>query len=268
LNSNHYIPTTACVKSTIHSIWQVDHYPSFQKEQIIPKAVVEVIFNFSDSHSIPAKLNDKQHHLGRCFINGFNTAPVESELPRQHVFFGVQFQPLAIKKIFKVPGSEFSNTTVDMTMIDPAFNSLWHQLAEQPDFDSRVAIFLNWIKRNAIEWHSQELLINNFLNAYGQHALSVNQLANSVCYSPRHLSRKIVEATGMNAEEILLYKKYLHAVQLLHHTDLSLTAIAYQSRFSDQSHFIRSFKAYTKMTPGAYRRRKSYVKGHIYQDVR
>lgn len=72
----------------------------------------------------------------------------------------------------------------------------------------------------------------------------------------------------MNTEEMLLYKKYLHAVHLMHRGDLSLTEIAYESYFSDQSHFIKSFKAYTGMTPGAYKRTKSAVPGHIFEDVR
>jgi AraC-like DNA-binding protein len=78
----------------------------------------------------------------------------------------------------------------------------------------------------------------------------------------------MAEATGMNTEEVLRYKKYLHAVHLIHHTDLSLTKIAYQSHFSDQSHFIKSFKTYTDMTPGEYKANKGYVKGHIYENVR
>ena len=72
----------------------------------------------------------------------------------------------------------------------------------------------------------------------------------------------------MNTEDILLYKKYLHAVHLMHHTDLSLTEIAHHSSFFDQSHFIRSFKTYTNMTPGDYQRNMSSLAGHIYEDVR
>ena len=72
----------------------------------------------------------------------------------------------------------------------------------------------------------------------------------------------------MNTEEILLYKKYLHAVHLMHHTNLLLTKIAYQSHFSDQSHFIKSFKAYAQLTPGEYSRNKGNVKGHIFENVR
>jgi AraC-like DNA-binding protein len=72
----------------------------------------------------------------------------------------------------------------------------------------------------------------------------------------------------MNAEEILLYKKYLHAVELMHQTSLSLTEIAHQSLFVDQSHFIKTFKGYAGITPGVYKRKRSLVKGHIYDNVR
>jgi AraC-like DNA-binding protein len=268
LNQNYYIPKESCFKNVIHSIWQVDHFTSFHKEHIIPKGIVEIIFNFSGNSPILAQLDKTQFHLPNCFINGFNTTPIQVQLPRQQVFFGILFQPLAIKKMFGIPACEFSDLTVDLTLLDSTFHSLWHQLAEQDNFDKRVSVFLGWVKRNAIEWQPQEQLINNFLYAVNQHDVSVKELANSVCYSPRHLSRKIFEATGMNTEEILLYKKYLHAVHLIHHTDLSLTAIAYQSQFSDQSHFIKSFRAYTQMTPGEYKRNKSYVKGHVFENVR
>ena len=174
----------------------------------------------------------------------------------------------AIKRIFKVPASTFSDSTVDLTLIAPSFNSLWHQLAEQTEFNSRVSVFLSWVKRNAIEWQPQEQMVNDFLYKHDHYDLSVSSLANSLCYSPRHLSRKLFEATGMNTEELLLYKKYLHAVDLIHQSEFSLTEIAYQSNFSDQSHFIKTFKGYTSITPSDYKRNKSFVKGHLYDNVR
>ncbi len=252
----------------IHSIWQVDHFTSFGTEYILPKGIVEIIFNFSDCPPINAQLNGNKYSLPNCFINGYNTNPIQLQLPQKQIFFGVLFQPMAIKKVFGSPAYEFSDKTVDLTLLDPMFRSLWHQLAEQDSFEARVSLFLDRFKQNFIEWQPQEKVINHFLYAIDRHDVSVKKLADTVCYSPRHLSRKIFEATGMNTEEILLYKKYLHAVHLIHHTDLPLTSIAYQSQFADQSHFIKSFKAFTKMTPGEYRRNKSYVKGHLYKDVR
>lgn len=227
-----------------------------------------MIFNFSDSDAIPAQMGNTTHQLTNCFINGFNTAPIQIQLPQKQVFFGIIFQPSAVKKIFKAPGSEFADITVDLTLIDSTFNSLWHQLAEQATFDGRVKVFLSWLSKNLVDWQPQEQLMNNFLYAPNQHDLSVTSLASSLCYSPRHLSRKLSEATGMNTEEMLLYKKYLHAVELMHQTNLSLTEIAHQSHFTDQSHFIKTFKGYTHITPGAYRRKMSAVKAHIYDNVR
>jgi len=268
LNSNFYIPQQPHFKNLVQSIWQVNQFTAFTEEYIIPKAVVEIIFNFSSGKPIKAQLGKASCNLPQCFINGFNSSPVSLQLPGQQVFFGVVLQPLAVKKILKHPAGGFADSTVDLNLLDPAFHSLWQQLAAQDSFDKRVTIFLHWLKTYCGEVDPQEQLLNHFLYAVDQHGLSVKELANTVYYSPRHISRKITEATGMNTEAFLLYKKYLHAVHLIHNSNLSLTAIAYQSHFSDQSHFIRSFKTYTKLTPKEYQRNKSMVKGHIYKDVR
>lgn len=251
----------------VHSFWQLDRFTEFLNENIIPNGIVEVIFNLSDS-PIPAQVNSKQHYLSRCFITGFNTAPIILELPKHQIFFGVRFQPLAVKKIFGAPAGEFADFPTDVLLLSSAFHPLWHEIAEQTTFENRVAVFCRAIEGKIRDWQPQENLINDFLCSVNHHDLSVTELAKSLYYSPRHLSRKIAEATGMNTEEILLYKKYLHAAHLIHHTNSSLTEIAYLSQFADQSHFIKSFKAFAKITPGEYKRRKSHLKGHIYENVR
>lgn len=267
MNTTLYLPTQPAEKNIIQVIWQVDRRTVFQNERIIPKGIVEVIFNFSEN-SIQAAVGHRVCTLPDCFINGFNTSPIDVVLPRHQLFFGVQFQPLAIGKLFGMPAGEFADLTVDLTLISPVFRSLWQQLAEQHDFNKRVNVFMAWAMKKYLDWQPQELFINNFLHDQNRHGLSVAELANTICYSPRHLTRKIIEVTGMNTEEILLYKKYLHAMHLMHHTPLMLTEIAYQSHFADQSHFIRTFKAYTDMTPGAYRRNKGERAGHLFENVR
>ena len=268
VSSNIYIPTEPCFKTGIHSIWQVDQSTAYERECIIPKGVVEIIFNFSTGSPILTSLQNKEYHLPACFINGFNTTPIQTKLPCQQNFFGVVLQPLAVHKITGCPAGKFADITIDATLLDKTFQSLWHQLADQNDFNNRVVVFLEWITKKIVDFQPQEQLLNDFLYAISQHELTVKALAASVCYSPRQLSRKMLAATGMNTESMLLYKKYLHAVHLIHHTSLSMTVIAYQSGFADQSHFIKSFKSFTQITPGEYQRNKTMVKGHLYQNVR
>jgi AraC-like DNA-binding protein len=240
----------------------------FQKEVIVPKGIIEIIFNFNIENGIPCHINGKAFHIQHCFVSGFNTSPVNLALPGHHHFFGVRLQPLAVKKICKAPGAELLNSPVDLTLLNKEFLSLWHQLAEQNSFRSRVKVFLLWIEGKINEQHAQEEMINRFLTGSENHLLSVKEAANLLCYSPRHMSRKLSEATGLNAEEILLYKKYLVAMHLVHNTDMSLTEITFESGFSDQSHFIRTFKTFTNMTPKHYRTNKSFREGHFFQNVR
>ncbi len=268
MKSQHYIPFEECFKNIIHSIWQIDHLTVFHQENIIPKGVVEIIFNFGDRKPIVAGIRNRQFHLSKCFINGFNTAPIHIQLPKQQIFFGILFQPLAVRKILRTPAGEFSDQTVDLTLIDPEFDILWHQLANESKFNNRVNIILKWLRKNLIDWKPQEQLVNTFLYTTGFHEISAGELSDKLCYSPRQLTRKFQEATGMNTEEILLYKKYLHSVELIHNSDLPLTTIAYLSKFSDQSHFNKTFKTFTGITPGQYKSNKSMVKGHLYENVR
>src|SRR5687767_15571238 len=108
MNSNFYVPQSAPVKDVVHSVWQIDRLSSFRKEHIIPKGVVEIIFNFSDSAPIFAHLANKQYHLPNCFVSGFNTTPIRLQLSKKQVFFGVTLQPLAARKIIGAPASAFS----------------------------------------------------------------------------------------------------------------------------------------------------------------
>jgi AraC-like DNA-binding protein len=252
----------------VHSFWQVEGKPDFHRELILPKGNIEIIFNFSDKNLFMAKLAANAFSLPKCFINGFNTTPIILTLPENQSFFGVRLHALAVKQLINVPASAFLDIIVDLTLIDRNFNTLWHQLAEENVFEKRITIFYNYISKNTADPHPREALINNFLSGIDQHVLSVTQLSGILCYSSRQLSRKIFEASGMNTETMLLYKKYLHTVHLVHHTALSLTEIAYLGNFSDQSHFIRTFRLFTGLTPGEYRRNKSYLTGHLFEDVR
>jgi AraC-like DNA-binding protein len=268
LNSSIYIPASPHLKNTIRSIWQTGGRTPFHTEHIIPKGIIEVIFNFSGGSPIHVNVGEKQYHLSNCFINGYNQVPLQLQLPEQLMFLGVQFQPLSVKKILGSPAGEFSDMIVDLSLLDSTFHSLWQELADQNDFEYRVSVLCSWLEKKLPDWRPQEQMLNQFVSGTDQHGATVSEIARSLCYSPRQLSRKMTEATGMNTEEVLLYKKYLHAVNLIHHTDLSLTKIAYQSHFSDQSHFIKSFKAYSGMTPGEYKTGKSRMQGHIYENVR
>lgn len=268
MNNDFFIPHTTYLKNIIHSIWQVNGVTPYQNETIIPKGVIEIIFDLGDDVPMQSEINNKEFQLAKCFINGYNTRPIRLRLPLRQFFFGVQFHPVAIKPLFGIQAGELTNLLVDLALLYKSAHSLWQQLIEAKAFHQRVSITCEWIKRKMIQSYPQEFLLDNFLGSNDGHNTDVKALAKALCYSPRHLSRKLLGLTGMNTEQVLLYKKYLHSVHLMHASGLTLTEIAYESGFADQAHFIKSFRAFADLTPNEYRRNRSRIPGHIYQNVR
>jgi AraC-like DNA-binding protein len=268
MENDFRIAGSPSLSNTVFSFWQTKRETGFQTEIIIPKGIVEIIFNLSDHNNINAQFGNRQYQLPLCFINGINTHPVQLRLPQHQFFFGIRFHPTAIKTIFKIPAGEFANHSADLTLIDPSVLSLWHQLMEQPTFNDKILLVTKWLSSKVKESTYQETMLNHFLNDTRRDIPSVMELSKIICYSPRQLSRKLNELSGLNTEEILLYKKYMRSLDLMQHTNLSLTEIAYSCRFADQSHFIKTFKSLAAMTPGDYRKSKGTIPGHIYKDVR
>ena len=261
-------PTSAALKDVVRHFWEVDRDgPYSLRETIIPKGNVEIIFNLYPEATIDGVVGDLPLRVPRCFISGFHTVPIHLQVPGRQRFFGVFIHPAAFGKLFKVQVTEFANKCIDLTLVDGTMNSLWHELAEQKSFDDRTHVFSTWLMQRLPSTSRHEVLFNNFLSCQSR-VMPVAELSRWLCYSPRHLSRKLLALTGMNLEQTLLYKKYLQGIELIHHSQLSLSEIAHECNFSDQAHFSRTFKSYARLNPHEYRSLKSHISGHIFQVVR
>jgi len=245
--------------------WQIDGVPNCDREIIIPKGCIEIIFNFSADKITHCRGKNKGDVLPRCFISGINTAPVILSHSSHHAFFGLRLHPHVIKALLSVPSGEFTDKTIDLTLIDPKFNQLWHQLY-LISFEQRIALINKWICQVYKEPCDLDMAIGKFL-AGPVIDLTVALLSKEFCSSQRNLTRKFNQVLGMCTEEAILYQKYLRSLEAVHLTSRTLTEIAYQSNFYDQSHFAREFKRYAGLTPRDYRKCKGPVLGHIYNKI-
>jgi AraC family transcriptional regulator len=71
---------------------------------------------------------------------------------------------------------------------------------------------------------------------------------------PVHLSRSFPKYFGANLSDYIRTMKVQRAVSMLANKSLSLTDIAYDCGFADQSHFIRCFKALNHLKPAQFRK--------------
>lgn len=251
----------------VRAFWQTKGAPAYQTETILPKGVIELIFSFYEA--VPFRRNSQIKLLStpRCFVSGMSDTPVQLCSPARQDFFGVELHPAAVKKLLKIPCGEFLNAITDLEVINKEFNSLWHHLAEVDSFNARVNITLQWLSQKLSPVPEQEMTISDFLCSSPE-SINVAGLASQFCYSTRQLYRKSHELFGMSTEGLISYKRYVHALKLMHYSHETLTRIGYHCLYYDQAHFIREFRDFTGLTPGEYRRQKSGLPGHLYKNVR
>jgi AraC-like DNA-binding protein len=251
------------VRKFTKSFWQTEGAPVYTLETILPKGAVEIIFSFGDPLSF-SDAGNKISTIPRCFVTGIRDIPVQLAIPARQSFFGFELHAAAVKKLLKLPAGELHNTISDLEDIDAGFTDLWHQLAASASFESKVKLSSQWINRKSSPIQDREFYMSAFLTQ-SPSSLSVAGLASEFCYSTRQLHRKTAELFGMSTEALIGYRRYMHALQLMHYSNDTLTGIGYDCNYYDQAHFIREFKAYTGLTPGDYRRQKSKLAGHIFQ---
>ncbi|NIG53962.1 AraC family transcriptional regulator [Chitinophaga sp. Cy-1792] len=88
----------------------------------------------------------------------------------------------------------------------------------------------------------------------GSVELSLTVLAGIANVHPVHLSREFSRFYGVSLGEFVRAVRMQKAMKLLSASDVSLTDVAYDCGFSDQSHFIRSFKVFHQITPLQFRK--------------
>lgn len=86
-------------------------------------------------------------------------------------------------------------------------------------------------------------------------ALTLTEAARFFNYSEAHLSRIIKKYSGQNFSDIIKTIRLQKAVELLEETDLSVSEIAEQMGYTDNSHFHKVFKHAYGLTPIQYRQK-------------
>ncbi|MEX0322607.1 MAG: helix-turn-helix domain-containing protein [Puniceicoccaceae bacterium] len=80
-----------------------------------------------------------------------------------------------------------------------------------------------------------------------------DEVAKHVGMSPSHFSKIMMDRLGRSFSELLNQYRINRAKQLIATTDYNLTAVAMECGFFDQSHFSRTFRKSTGMTPKDFR---------------
>jgi AraC family transcriptional regulator len=85
--------------------------------------------------------------------------------------------------------------------------------------------------------------------------IHLEDLARAVGLSPFHFAKLFKLSTGSTPHQYVLQRRLERATELLRSAELSLSEVALECGFADQSHFANVFRRFMGVTPSQFRAR-------------
>ena len=169
--------------------------------------------------------------------------------------FGVYLYPYAIPAIFNMPANALSNEMPDLrTLLGAEGKELGEQMMIAPNNKMRTDILIAFIEKSLVKHNVAYTDIHrSVLHVIAKKGLvNVQQLANDYCLSERQFQRKFKELSGFSPKMYSRITRFQHVMDSYGNLQRSLTDLAYDCGYYDQSHFIQDFKQFSGYTPAQY----------------
>ncbi|RCW41751.1 AraC family transcriptional regulator [Paenibacillus prosopidis] len=108
--------------------------------------------------------------------------------------------------------------------------------------------------QHATPMHAKISEVIRYINAHFADPLRLGALADQFFISPYYLSRMFKEITGFAFSDYVILTRIKEAQRLLRESDRSITDIAAAVGFENFSHFGKTFKKITRISPRDYRK--------------
>ncbi|MGZ3764873.1 MAG: AraC family transcriptional regulator [Mucilaginibacter sp.] len=177
---------------------------------------------------------------------------------RKHTMLGVRFFPHTAACFFNEPIALFNDQVIDLhDVAGKAAGLLYAQLMEAGSLAQRIALVERFLlgRLSLFEHKFRKLqLVGNILQAMGHDDFfeNIHSIAASYGITSRYLQKLFVSYSGLSPGLFSKIARFQRSLQLLTEKDMSLTTIAYQCGYYDQSHFIKDFRSFTGTAPSHF----------------
>ena len=169
--------------------------------------------------------------------------------------FGVYLYPFAIPALFSFPASELSDQMTDLeTLLGNEGSNLEERMMLANSHEERAAIISAFLCARLFKNNAHEPGVFSAINKVIHHngLTTVREIALENSLSTRQFERKFKEFSGFSPKLYLRIARFQSAINAYGDKDKSLTEIAYECGYYDQSHFIHDFKNFSGQHPRFY----------------
>ncbi|GGH40096.1 AraC family transcriptional regulator [Dyadobacter endophyticus] len=214
----------------------------------------EMVFHFKGRFDELLK-TDQSELSFRSGIHGQSQSFRRFRIGEDFGIFGVYLYPFAIPALFGIPAAELSNQMPDLaTFLGNAGIELEERVMLATDHPERVHIVAEFLRKRirSHEVHEPAVfsVISSVIRSNG--LAKIPELAAQSFLSTRQFERKFLAFSGFNPKLFSRIIRFHSALNEYGNKEKSLTEIAYECGYYDQSHFIHDFKAFSGEHPKTY----------------
>ncbi|MBO9204551.1 MULTISPECIES: helix-turn-helix domain-containing protein [Niastella] len=204
-------------------------------------------------------LSENNQQLSSIFLYGQTIQPAKMVLTGKVSTVGICLQPHALQSVFGIDAHELTGTCVDLGLVQHKKEKvLQEKLLAAASIEEQINLISASLLK-AAEQHSQkqDALTSFAISAItrGKGAVSFAELQKHLQLSERTLERRFKQSIGISAKLFSRICRFQESLTQLRRNNYDkLSDIAYENGYADQSHFIRSFKEFTGVSPFDYKK--------------
>ncbi|MHA4807530.1 helix-turn-helix domain-containing protein [Flavitalea flava] len=167
--------------------------------------------------------------------------------------FGAFLYPFAVPLLLGIPAATISNLMVDLTsLLGKTGDMLSEKMMVAKDNKERSRILADFLESRLNAAGSSRVIpaIRQIVHTKG--LLPIHSLTDQFFLSKRQFERAFSQYAGFTPKLFSRLLRFETALGAYNHTGKSLTEIAYDCGYYDQSHFIHEFKEFSGHHPRHY----------------
>lgn len=242
------------LRSVVKFYWtlEVPFDPQNEKQKIIPDGCIEMTFNFKDP--IKKYVSDTDFIIqSNCMVMGQRTRSFNIEPVGDVESFAVCFYPHGFSCLISEPLGNFVDQDLPLEVLlgESVASELERTIFAARHTEERIRIIEAFLLARLHESATIDHLITDTVDALmeANGNLSIGTILENDSSKRRKLERKFEKHIGISPKRLARIIRLHTALKLILSEDQSLTRIAYESDYFDQSHFIKDFKEFIGSTP-------------------
>jgi AraC-like DNA-binding protein len=241
-------------------IYESDTNVAFE-DIVFPSGCIEIIFNLGTGNWQTAA-SDGFVTTPSIELWGQLIRPLPIKSIGKNTMLGIRFFPSAAACFLNDKVALFNNQVVDFNDVSGDAVTLYSKLLETTQWNKKIQLVEDFLlhRLQASERRLGRItLVDEIMKEIGKNDFfdNIENVASRYGITSRYLQKLFLQYTGLTPKLYSKINRFQTSLQLVTKRNTSLTSIAYDCGYFDQSHFIREFKSFTGFTPSGYLFEKS-----------